>query len=469
MEGLSLPRGLALLVAATAFMELLDASIVAPALPAMARELAVGPRAVNLVIAAYVVAIAAVTPVTGWLCQRWGTRPCFMGGIVVFTVASGAVCVADSLLLLTVLRLVQGVGGALMVPVGRVVVLAEAPKRELLRTIAYLTWPALAAPLLGPPIGGLLTTYASWRVIFAVNIPLGIWALVEAWRRVPVIPLADESFDWKGFLGLATGIGGLTVTLEWVSLGSPTPLLSVMGLAASCLVLAAATRHLRRATPPLLDVSLFRLRTFRYVASDGTVFRAATMASPLLLVLYFQLGLGWTPAKAGTTVVALYLGNVAVKPATSWIMRSVGLRHSIVMGAFTCGVSLGVVVTPVAATSNGVLVSALVVAGAGRSIGFTALHALAYVDVEERAVPQASTLLSTVQQVGTCLGLTAVAPLMACGPVVVALLGLASTTGSSFRGAVMLVAVLLVALAISALRLERSAGQDVVKRSREGD
>src|SRR3954453_2315296 len=244
-------RGLALLVAGAYFMEILDATVIAPAAPRLAADLGVPAVAVNVAITAYVLTLAVLIPISGWLTERYGARRVFVTAIVLFTLASAGCAAAVSLPMLVATRVLQGVGGAMMVPVGRLVVIRTTAKTDLARAIAYLTWPALVAPLLAPAAGGLLSTYASWRLIFLINLPLGLAGLILARRLVPDVRADDPGrLDWRGFLLLAVGLGALGAGLEGGS--SPDPPVAVPALAVAVLALTAAVIHLLRARRPLL-------------------------------------------------------------------------------------------------------------------------------------------------------------------------------------------------------------------------
>src|SRR4051794_1742776 len=258
-------RGLALLVAGAYFMEILDATVIAPAAPHIAADLGVPAVGVNVAITAYVLTLAVLIPISGWLTDRYGARRIFVAAVAIFTLASAGCAAATGLPMLVGTRVLQGVGGAMMVPVGRLVVVRTTAKTDLVRAIAYLTWPALAAPLLAPALGGALSEYASWRWIFLINLPLGLAGLILARRLVPDVRADDPGrLDWRGFLLLAAGLGALVAGLEAVS--SPDPPVAVTALAVAVLALTAAVVHLLRARRPLLDLRIVRVRTYRAVA-----------------------------------------------------------------------------------------------------------------------------------------------------------------------------------------------------------
>src|SRR3954447_10219108 len=236
------------------FMEILDGTVIAPAAPHIAASFGVPAVAVNVAITAYALALAVLIPISGWLADRFGARRVFTTAVVVFTVASAGCAAAQSLPALTATRVLQGFGGAMMVPVGRLVVLRTTAKTDLIRAIAYLTWPALVAPVVAPALGGVLSTYASWRWIFLINVPLGLAGLLLARRLVPDARGAEPAvLDWRGFLATAAGVAALVVGME--ALGQPRPHIAVaaLGLAGGAVALGLAVGHLRRTPRALLD------------------------------------------------------------------------------------------------------------------------------------------------------------------------------------------------------------------------
>ena len=323
----SVSRGLALLVAGTLFMEILDATVIAPAAPHIGDDFGVPAVSLNIAISAYVLTLAVMIPLSGWLADRFGARRVFALAVGIFTLASLGCAFATDLRMLTVMRVLQGLGGAMMVPVGRLVVLRMTAKTELVRAIAYLTWPALLAPVVAPALGGLLSTYASWRLIFLINVPLGLVAIVLARRLMPDVRGSDiTALDWRGFALTAVGVAALVVGLEGIGTGHTDALLVAGFLSISVLTLLSAVRYLLRTPTPLLDLRVLMIPTYRVTAAGGSVFRAVITATPFLMALFLQLGLGWSAAQAGTILIALFVGNVAVKPATTPLMRRFGIR-----------------------------------------------------------------------------------------------------------------------------------------------
>src|SRR5215210_2040058 len=347
-----LNRPLALLVAGTFFMENLDGTIIATAAPMMAADLGVGAVDVNVAITAYLVTIAVGIPVSGWLTDRFGGRRVLLVAIATFTIASVLCAVSGSLGMLVVARTLQGIGGAMMVPVGRLVVLRATAKRDLLDATAYLTWPALLAPVLAPALGGWIVSVASWPWIFLINLPLGVVAFVVASRIVPqqqapyVGPL-----DWVGFLLCAGFLSCLLAGVELVGVSTRMGPIGIVMVTAAGLALAVGSWWwLRRTAHPLLRFGALRKPSFRAGNVGGSVYRMVISAAPFLLPLMFQVGFGWSPVMAGGLVLLLFVGNVAIKPATSPLIRRLGFRAVLVASIAAGGLVFGLIATLSAAS-----------------------------------------------------------------------------------------------------------------------
>ncbi|NMH77222.1 MFS transporter [Pseudonocardia xinjiangensis] len=453
---------MALLIAGAFFMEILDGTIIAPAAPHIAADFGVGPVDINIAITAYVLTLAVLIPISGWLADRFGARRVFTVALLLFTLASAGCAVAPTLPVLTATRVLQGVGGAMMVPVGRLVVLRTTAKPDLVRAIAYLTWPALAAPVIAPVLGGVLSEYASWRWIFLINIPLGLAALLLTRRLVPDLRAEDAGpLDRRGFVLTALGVGALVVGMESLGAGETRWVVVGVGLTVAAVLLGAAVRHLLRAPRPLVDLRILRVATYRVTAVSGSIFRAVITAVPFLLPLFFQLGFGWSAAQAGFAVIALFLGNVGIKPLTTPLMRRFGIR-TVLLGAIAASAACLVAIAFLQPTTPlPLLIAVLAVSGIFRSIGFTAYNSVAFADVDQGRMTHANTLLSTLQELGAGLGVAVGALLVRLGEAVGVIHGVAGP----FRVAFVLLAVVLLVPAVEGLRLARSAGDVVTGRA----
>ena len=439
---------MALLVAATLFMEILDATIIAPAIPLIAASFGVEAVDVNVAMSAYLVTVAVLIPATGWLADRFGVRRVFLAAIVVFTVASAGCALSTSLPMLIGMRVLQGVGGAMMVPVGRLAVLRASSKADLVRAIALLTWPALAAPVLAPAIGGAIATAGGWRWIFIVNIPLGVIGFALALKLIRGGPVVRPGrLDWVGLLLLGTGIAAGLIALESIRLsGTDWLLVGACGFGAVVL-LVSAVRHLLSSAAPLIKLPVLRVRTLRLTVTSGSLYRMVITAVPFLLPLKFVLEFGWTPFHAGLMVSVLFLGNLTIKPITTPLMRRFGIRTVLIVNGVASVVCFGVLglVQP----GMPVLVIAVIVyiSGALRSIGFTAYNSLAFADVDGDDLTHANTLNASVQELASGLGI-AVAALL------VSLL-------ASYSMTFPVLGLMLALTLIEVVRLPRSAGAHV--------
>jgi EmrB/QacA subfamily drug resistance transporter len=454
-----LDRRLAVLVAGTFFMEILDGTILSTAAPDIARSLDVRAADIGVAITAYLVTLAVLIPISGWLADRWGTRTVFVAAIVLFSVASGLCALSSSLPGLTALRVLQGAGGALMVPVGRLVVLRGTAKPDVISAIAFLTWPALVAPIAAPVIGGLLTTYLSWHWIFLINLPLGVLALIGALRLVPQVRRSSlPPLDWPGFLATSGSLAALVLALS--ALGAATidgPL--VLGAGVTALVLGGlAGRHLLRAAEPLLDLEVLRVRTFRVAHAGGGIYRATVFAVPFVLPLMFQVAFGWSAVRAGALVMALFAGNLAIKPATTPILRHRSFRTVIVWSVVIVSTTMLLFATIGPGTPLPVLVVLLVISGAARSVGFTAYNTIMYADLDELQMNPANTLSSTLQQLAGGLGVAVGALGLQIG-VLIPWFGTATAT--PYRITFVLLAVLTLAGVPEAVRMGPDAGHQL--------
>ena len=463
MTGPVAGRGLLLLVAAAFFMENLDATIVTTAAPAIAHSLRVEASDVGVTITAYLVTVAAVIPASGWVTGRWGARRTFAVAVVLFTAASGACALCQTLPELTVARIVQAVGGALMVPVGRLTVFRSTDRRDLVRVVAWMTWPALVAPVVAPLVGGVIVTYLSWPWIFAVNIPLGVVALAVTGRLIPKDAQdPGRRLDLPGLLLTATALGTLVFAAEATSSPGAQRWLLIGICTAVALVLGAwSVRHLARVAEPLVDLRSLRIRTFRVPHAGGSLFRAAVFAVPFLLALEFQNGFHWSPVRSGTFVMFVFVGNLTVKPATTRILRRFGFRRVLIVSVMVCAASMALTGALGPTTPIVLIAGLLIVGGAARSVGFTAYNTIALADVQRDDIPLASTLSSSLQQLAQGLGVALAALALRAGA---ALSGSSTTAVTSFRIGFVIIAVVCATALFDAARLPSSAGALLVSR-----
>lgn len=446
------PRGMALLVAGAFFMEILDATIITPAIPLIARSFGIDAVDVNVAISAYLVTVAVLIPASGWMADRFGIRRVFIAAIAVFTLASIGCAFSVSFPMLVGMRVAQGVGGAMMVPVGRLAVLRFSGKGDLVRAIALLTWPALAAPVVAPVLGGAIATLGSWRWIFLVNIPIGIVGFLLALRLMRGEPAPRaERLDWLGMAALGAGIAAALIALENIRVAGTSWLVVGVGAGVAVLLLCASVWHLLRTPSPLVDLRVLRAPTLRITVSAGSLYRLVITAVPFLLPLQFQLVFGWTPFAAGLMVAALFAGNLTIKPATTPLMRRFGIRRVLLVNGLASVGCFGLLATLAPGLPVVVIAAILYLSGALRSIGFTAYNSLAFSDVDGTDLTHANTLNASVQELAAGLGI-------AIGALLVSQLASYAWT-FLVLGAVMAVTI------IETLRLPRDAGSHVSGRT----
>lgn len=462
-------RPLALLVAGAFFMENLDGTIVVTATARMARSFRVPAVDLNVAIVAYLLALGIFIPISGWVADRFGARRVFGGAIAVFTLASGLCAISTSLDELTILRVLQGLGGAMMVPVGRLVVLRATTKRDLINAIAYLTWPALVAPIVAPAVGGVLTTYASWRWIFVVNVPLGVAAFFVALHIVPDLRGTERArLDWWGFVLTATGLGALAGGLETITYGNHQWAAIVGTIGAGGVLIAVAVRHLRRYSHPLVNLGVFRVATFRVTNLGGSFFRMAIGAVPFLLPLLFQEGFGWSPVKAGLIVVPVFIGNIGVKPLTTRILRRSGFKTVLLVSGCAAGATIALCATFRPGVPLPAMILVLFVSGVARSVGFTAYNTIVFADVTGPGISNANTLTSTIQQLTMGLGVAIGALALHVGTPIAHLAGAAGTGSAPFTVAFLLVSGIAFLAVTESASLPRHAGSVLTGQAGKG-
>ncbi|MBX9933645.1 MAG: MFS transporter [Methylobacterium sp.] len=396
-----------LVVATALFMENTDSTVIATALPSIAASLGEDPIALKLALTAYLVSLAIFIPISGWMADRYGARTIFRAALAVFMAGSLACAASSSLMGFVAARFLQGLGGAMMVPVGRLVILRSVPKSELVSALAYLTIPALIGPIMGPPLGGLITTSLDWRWIFFINIPIGIAGIV--FSTIYFENLKEEShppLDVVGFL-----LSGLGLALLMLGLASNGRHLLPEGVSWGCLgagivLLVSYLRHSRRIAHPVIRLDLLRYPTFRASVTGGSLFRIGTGAIPFLLPLLFQVGFGLDALQSGLLTFAAAAGAMLIKLIGPRILRAYGFRRVMLVNALLASAFLAINGLFTASTPHWLIVVILLVGGCVRSLQFTCVNALAYADVETRDMSAATSLASVAQQLSLSLGVS---------------------------------------------------------------
>ena len=403
----------ALIVACALFMQNLDSTVIATALPTMARAFDADPVRMNVALTSYLLSLAVFIPASGWMADRYGTRTVFRAAIAVFTLGSVLCGRAETLPFLVASRVLQGMGGAMMVPVGRLVLLRSAPKSELVAAMAWLTMPAMIGPVLGPPVGGLIVTYFSWRWLFDINVPIGLLGIVLVTLFVEDVrePGAGR-LDFRGLLLSGSGLAALLFGLETAGRRVVSGTLSLGMIGAGLLAWLLYWLHARRHPRPLLDFSLVRQPSFAVSIYAGTLFRVGAGALPFLLPMMFQLGFGDSAAESGAITFASAAGALLMKPVATRALRWLGFRRTLVWNAALCAAMLASFAAfrpswPIAA-----IYGVLLASGFFRSLQFTAYNALAYGEIPRARMSAATSLYSTSQYLCQVVGIATGAALL---------------------------------------------------------
>ena len=387
-------------------MQTLDATVITNALPTMARSLHEDPLMLNLAITSYLLSSAVFLPISGWVADRFGAKVVFRAAMILFALSSLLCGASHTLLELVGARMIQGMAGAMMAPVGRLVLLRSVPKNDLVRAMSYLTMPALLGPVIGPPLGGFIVTHASWRWIFYINIPICLVGVTLVTLFIQNIKEeVREPLDWRGFLLTGLGLAALVYGFENVGRGAlPMPLVAGLLIVGAAL-LGLYAWHAGRTKFPLLDLSVLRLRSFMTSTVGGVFLRMAMGATPFLLAMLLQMGFGLSALEAGLITFTSAAGALLMKTTARPIINRLGFKHvlvwnTVITGVIFMGYSLFRQSTP-----HYLIIITLLVGGFFRSLQFTAMQALTYADVPQEKMSRASSLASMAQQVSQSIGI----------------------------------------------------------------
>jgi EmrB/QacA subfamily drug resistance transporter len=398
-------RIIPLILAVALFMEQMDSTVIATALPTIAFDLGVSPITLKLALTSYMVALAMFIPISGWMSDKFGAKKIFRLAICVFVVGSILCAISESLLQFVMSRFLQGMGGAMMTPVGRLVLLRTTKRSELVSAMALLTIPALVGPLTGPPIGGFITTYFSWHWIFIINVPIGLLGLWLTGVYLPEVPrMETPKMDWVGFVLTSIAAAGVVFGLSVIGLPALPPAVGISAAITGIVAWLLYVRHARRHPHPILNLKIFNDKAFRASTSGGTMFRIATGAIPFLMPLMLQLGFGLNPFQSGLITFAGALGALTVKFVARRVFAMTGFRTALIVAGF-----LGAAMTAVNGfftpdTPHIIIIVALLLAGLFRSLFFTGANALGYSEISDELASQATSTASAMQQVSLALG-----------------------------------------------------------------
>ncbi|MFC0409673.1 DHA2 family efflux MFS transporter permease subunit [Roseomonas elaeocarpi] len=453
------PRFTAAIVASALLMQNLDSSVIATALPAMARDLGSEPLHLSAAITSYLVALTVFVPVSGWVADRYGAKRVFLWAIGVFVASSVACGLATGLFSLVAARVVQGMGGAMMVPVARLLLLRRVSREEIVRATTWLTMPALLGPIMGPPLGGFLTDAVSWRWVFWINLPIGLVGLLLAWTFITSPEQArPPRLDVPGIVLTGVSLALLMFGFETLGRGlvpSPWPLLALLvGVVSGVL----AVWHCLRTRHPAIDLSLMRIPAFAVTITAGTLFRCGAGAIPFLVPLAIQLGFGASASVSGSITLASALGAFAMKPLVGPTLRRLGYRGTLLWNTV---LQSGLVLLLALLTTAWPLWAVFIVLllnGTSRSLHFTSLNSLAYSEVPQERLSAATSLYSTAQQLSMALGVVLGSSVLS---VSVALHSREEPILGDFSAAFVVVALVLLVSLPLCLRLPSNAGQAV--------
>jgi EmrB/QacA subfamily drug resistance transporter len=456
---------LTFLVAASLFMENLDSTILVTAIPDMAAAFGVRPVDLGIGVSAYVLTLAILIPLSGWMADRFGSRRVFASAIIIFTGASILCGLSESLLTFTLARVLQGIGGAMMVPVGRLVVLRSIDKKDMIRAITTLTWPGLAAPVLGPPLGGFITMYLSWHWIFFINVPLGIAAFFFTLRLMPKEKIhAARPFDVLGFVLTGAACFSLMYGVELFTHEDVSWPLVAAAIAVGFASGIYAIVHARRHRHPLVELWAMSVPSYAAAVRGGSAVRVAIHAIPFLLPLLFQVSLGLDPLTSGLLILSVFAGNLVMKLVTTRLLHRFGFRSVLIINGILNALTIFACMLITAETPFAVIVVLLFLSGLTRSLQFTAVNALTYADVPQDRMNGANTLSNMAQQMamggGVALGALAlrfaefVNPASA-GPGIPA---------ADFQIAFFIVGMVALLAALDAIRLAPNVGEAIRRR-----
>ena len=405
MESRPYDRIVPLIVATALFMENMDSTVISTSLPAIARALDTNPLALKLAVTSYLLSLAIFIPASGWTADRFGTRNVFRTAIGVFVLGSIGCAASHSLEQFVLARIVQGVGGAMMTPVGRLILVRSIDKQLLVNAMSLVTIPALIGPICGPPLGGFITTFASWHWIFLINVPIGLVGIALVSRFIPnVYAEQQDPFDVLGFILSGLAIAGLVFGLSALGLEFLPTKIVVALIAAGAVSAVAYVIHAGRTPGPILDLSLLRLPTFRASIFGGFLFRLGIGALPFLLPLLLQVGFKLTPFQSGLITFTAALGAMFMKAAVASVLRRFGYRNVLVYNALISSAFLAACATFVQGMPFAAMVAILLSGGFFRSLQFTSINTIAYAEIAPAKMSRATSMVAAAQQLSLSTG-----------------------------------------------------------------
>jgi EmrB/QacA subfamily drug resistance transporter len=402
-------RIISLIVGCAIFLEQVDGTVLATALPTMARDFHVSAPAMSVAVTSYLLALAILIPVSGAIADRFGAKRVFNSSIVVFIVGSILCSLTHSLPMMVAARLLQGTGGAMMAPVGRLVILRTVERRHLISSMTWTLMPAILGTLAGPPLGGFIVEYLDWRWIFYINVPIGVLGYWLVRRYIPYVEsvVRPSRFDWPGFALCSLGLGCLLFGLELF--GENTNALHAVALIAiGAASLTTYVWYAKRRVNPVIDLSLLRIDSFRLSVISGSLMRITQGAQPFLLPLLFQIGFGFSAVRSGQLILATSLGALLARGFTTRILRWVGYRRAMTFNGVLASLGYAVCAFFQPDWPFWLMFGLLVCCGAFMSFQFAAYNTVAYEAIPTERVSVANSFYTTLQQlmlsIGVCVG-----------------------------------------------------------------
>lgn len=390
------------------FLEFLDQTIITTAIPVIAQDFAISPVDLKFGLSSYYLALVLVIPASGWISDRFGTRRIFLYAMFLFTLGSVLCGLSNSLSSLVAARFVQGAGGALLVPVGRIIILQEVKQAQMITALAWLSLPAVFGPMLGPLVGGTITTYLHWPWIFWVNIPIGLIALVLACILLQDAKrLAPLDFDFRGYSIVSAGLTLIVAGCSLIMHGTLSPAVGLLSCAGGLLLLLGIyPRYCRHRNNNLLDVALLNLPTFRSSLMGGIPFRVANGSVPFLLPIFFQTSLGFTSFQSGVLVFASGTAAMLMNSRIAGLLQVFGFRQLLAINGMICALFLAVLTVAIQSLSFFWMIAVLFIFGLFRSIQYSCITALAYADVSQKQLSSATSVVSISHPLSNAVGVS---------------------------------------------------------------
>ncbi|WP_085043954.1 DHA2 family efflux MFS transporter permease subunit [Ensifer aridi] len=447
-----------LILAVSQFMEQMDSTVISTSLPAIARDIGAGPITLKLALTSYMVALAIFIPLSGWMADRFGAKRIFRAAIIVFVAGSVLCAFSGSLVAFVLSRFLQGMGGAMMTPVARLVLVRSAPRSELVSAMALLMIPALVGPLVGPPLGGFITTYFSWHWIFLINVPVGIAGYVLSGIYLPEMELRiPPPVDILGFLLGGIAAAGVVFGLSVISRAALPPAVGIASVSAGITASLLYIFHARRHPAPVLDLRLFRDSAFRAAAIGSAVFSISVGAVPFLMPLMLQIGFGLNPFQSGLITFFGAVGAITTKFLARRVLAFAGFRTTLIVSAVGAAAMTFANGFFTPATPYLVMISILLIAGFARSFFFTSVNALSFADIEDADASKATSMSAVLQQISLALGVAVAGAILEIETAI----SIGPLRLQDFQVAFMIIAAANLLAAIPFLAMAKNAGASV--------